>query len=334
MPTDTNLSPDDRDLRLAQHLGAVLDAEAPADRLTAEDQALLEALAAYRDVHAPGDVADAHADALWAGIAEQMAPAPAAPKTRRDHAAQPRQRQRFSRRVWTSALASVVVLAGLAWFVFRPSPNQPPLLVAEAEAEALVYQTPDGSDITLRPHTRLYRVMAATETERYQLEGEAYFEVTHNPDRTFQVEAGGGLVSVLGTSFNVSTWGEAVQVYLSEGRVRFESMTSDAEVTLAPGEQATLSDGQVTQAATSADTSLDWMQSTLAFEQQPLQTLLDELAQHYRIDFEVDPTQAAETLTGQVQLDDDAMATLDALGMVLGGRFEEIRARTYRFVAD
>ncbi|MEM1094340.1 MAG: FecR domain-containing protein [Bacteroidota bacterium] len=334
MTTDTNLSPDDRDLRLAQHLGAVLDDQEAPSALDADDRTLLNALTAYREAQAPAAVEDAHADALWAGIADQMAPAPAAPKPRLDRAAQPRQRQRISRRVWASALASVIVLAALAWFTLRPSPAQPPLLVAEAGAEALVYQTPDGSDVTLRPHTRLYRVMAATEAERYQLEGEAYFEVVRNPERTFQVEAEDGLVSVLGTSFNVSTWGDAVQVYLSEGRVRFESLATGADVTLAPGEQATLADGQVTQAPTAPDAALDWMQRTLAFEQQPLQTLLDELSQHYRIGFEVDDVQAAETLTGQVQLDDDAMATLDALGIVLGGRFEEIRVRTYRFVAD
>lgn len=56
---------------------------------------------------------------------------------------------------------------------------------------------------------------------RIRLEGEAYFEVTHNPRRPFVVEFEGGEIQVLGTSFNVKAYrdDDIVAVTLDEGRV-------------------------------------------------------------------------------------------------------------------
>ena len=118
---------------------------------------------------------------------------------------------------------------------------------AAAGSERVTYTAPDGSEVTLRPHTSLYALDAEAGTMRYRVEGEAFFAVVRDPSRTFVVEADGARVQVLGTRFDVSTWGERTSVYLEEGRVRFEHVPTGQAVMLAPGQRSVVTDVTVRQ---------------------------------------------------------------------------------------
>jgi len=167
---------------------------------------------------------------------------------------------------------------------------------------------------------------------RYRLEGEGYFVVTSNPERTFSVEGNNGLVSVLGTQFNVSTWGNQTTVYLEEGRIRFEHLTSQASTELVPGQRSTLTEtGQLlTPATESNDDYLDWMRGEMTFDQHTLQEILSELGHHYAITFNVDDALLTETFSGRLDLSDQTLSLQD-LGNVMGGSFVESTPGTYRF---
>ena len=54
--------------------------------------------------------------------------------------------------------------------------------------------------------------------------GEAYFSVAKDPERPFVVRAGGGEVTAIGTEFNVSLAGDHMEVFVTEGRIRFEPL--------------------------------------------------------------------------------------------------------------
>ncbi|MEM1043145.1 MAG: FecR domain-containing protein [Bacteroidota bacterium] len=295
------MPPDDRDLRLARQL----DAGEASDGSDALRHALESARPAAPSVEA------GTSERLWAGIEAQMGPAP--------RAARPPLRL-VQRPVVRWAAAALVLLAfGVAVWT-----TQQPDLVAVAVAETVTWDAPDGSTVTLRPNSRLVH-----HGERaYGLDGQAFFAVTSDPDRPFTVEAGPGTVRVLGTRFDVSTWGGETAVFVEEGRVAVEG--ASAEVVLGAGGAAAASSAGVARVeAPSAETYLDWQRGEVAFERERVQRVADEIGQHFDVRVAVGAA-ADETVSGVIRLDDVRQALGD-LGRILGGGFEA-DGDGYRFV--
>src|SRR3546814_7539598 len=74
------------------------------------------------------------------------------------------------------------------------------------------------------------------------LQGEAYFEVTHRNGMPFKVHAGQMGVTVLGTEFHIKARGAEPEVALVSGKVRVGVLGEEENsMVLAPGEKAQLS---------------------------------------------------------------------------------------------
>jgi ferric-dicitrate binding protein FerR (iron transport regulator) len=83
---------------------------------------------------------------------------------------------------------------------------------------------PDGSKVWLAADSRLKypRSFAANRRDLY-LEGEAFFEVTRNPQKPFVVQLVAGAVRVLGTSFDIKAYKSHHEIITSvaTGKVAF-----------------------------------------------------------------------------------------------------------------
>lgn len=92
---------------------------------------------------------------------------------------------------------------------------------ASAEQGPRTLELEDGSTVTLlTPETRV--AMGTSEPGERGLvlaTGRAEFDVTHRPGRTFTVTAGGVMVTVLGTRFEVDRRSQDVRVSVTRGRV-------------------------------------------------------------------------------------------------------------------
>jgi ferric-dicitrate binding protein FerR (iron transport regulator) len=89
-----------------------------------------------------------------------------------------------------------------------------------SEADTL----PDGSGVFLNKKTHLaYSFDKKKKTHRVKLKGEAYFNIHHEADKTFIVEAGDALIRDIGTSFNVKAYPKSntIEVVVEEGKVMF-----------------------------------------------------------------------------------------------------------------
>lgn len=304
----------DRDLSLAQSLGAALETDGtlhpntlPPDHPDAD---LYQHLLAYKQART-SEADPAQQTALWHRVAVGMAP--------------PRARIVPLFR-WAAVAASVLVLIGLGWLLTR----QPtPVLLAAATDTTVTYTAPDGSTVALRPHSALYQGSGAA--HRYRLVGEGFFDVTPSADRTFTVEAGEAEVTVLGTRFNVSTWGPAPAVYLETGRVRFGTPGTGAFVELTPGQYSEIEEtGTPAPPRAVASTAyLDWLQSEMYVEARPLRRVLAELEQHFDIQITAPEPLQNETLSGRIILDTPAQS-LNDLALVIGARLVVVDAQTYR----
>ena len=330
MPDDTMLPDDDRDLLLARRLAEQLEEHAPLDHAgedeTGEDASFFRALLSFKSAQQ-----DAHpmpADAsqrVWAILEQRIAQDQPAPESR------PALRliRSLPARTWMAAAASVVLLGLVGWLLWSSAPT--PVLLASAETDLVTYTAPDGSVVRLRPHSHLYAL--DEDDARYRLVGEGFFDVIKNEARTFKVEANEAQITVLGTRFNVSTWGNETAVFLAEGRVRFEHAGS--AVVLEPGQRSLLTATSTLADPASADSAeyLDWLNGELNFAQRPLHRVLEELAYHFAVTLDVPEPMRQETVTGRLFLQDKEQSIADLAGL-LEGRFVQVDDETYRFVRN
>lgn len=121
------------------------------------------------------------------------------------------------------------------------------------------------------------------------LTGEAFFEVSKDPEHPFIVNSNGMDVKVLGTKFNVSAYPEdtIVNTVLVEGSVRLGSQGfEDGESTLLePGYKAAWDRTKHSATTEKVETDLytGWMQGKLVIRKMGFDDILKKLERHYNV---------------------------------------------------
>jgi len=232
------------------------------------------------------------------------------------------------------AVAATVIIAAFIGVYNVIFITQEHLLYQTAEAKGSV-SLEDGSEVTLRPYSKLYEISHSKDEMSYRLEGEGYFEITKVDDRRFAVTAGNGRITVLGTRFNVSTWGEQVQVFLEEGSIELENIQSKERVLLSPGEAARISKTASLEFNRVVDPEefTDWKKDTLVFKNRDITTIVQELEQQFNISVTLNEDLKSVTLSGELTLNNPQQA-LDYLALTLEGSFEKVSDNSYRFISS
>lgn len=147
----------------------------------------------------------------------------------------------------------------------------------------------DGTRVWLNAASSLRYPTAFTAGKRVvQLTGEAYFEVSAQPQRPFMVQVGNCRVEVLGTHFNINAYdeGTSIRTTLAEGSV---SVTEgDKHVLLKPGEQATSNEQTQTFQRTEVniDQVMAWKNGLFYFDDTNIQEIMQEIARWYNLGVE------------------------------------------------
>jgi|SRR5574344_86457 ferric-dicitrate binding protein FerR (iron transport regulator) len=143
--------------------------------------------------------------------------------------------------------AAIIIFAGIAILHLRDADNHGgEILVSQINNEkaSLVKVLEDGSTVYIAQKTALKYPMRFTVEERVvSLKGEAFFDISKNPDRPFIIETELVKVEVLGTSFNIkSAFSNQFELSVREGRVKVTLKKSGEERILYKNETAILSD--------------------------------------------------------------------------------------------
>ena len=199
------------------------------------------------------------------------------------------------RRLFTAGrMAVAAVLLGMvfmaAWFWF-PGRRQPAVEWVETYNPKGIRSSivlPDGSKVWLAADSRLKypRQFAANRRDLY-LEGEAFFEVTRNPQKPFVVQLEEGAVRVLGTSFDIKAYKTHHEVITSvaTGKVAFipgHSSNSDT-VLLTPNKKAVynINSHQTEIKETDALADKAWIDGVLLFDAVTLGEIAVALERYY-----------------------------------------------------
>lgn len=229
------------------------------------------------------------------------------------------------------AAAAVIIIAGVFSFFYFQGSHQPKLLASSGQSIQTV-TLKDGSSITLRPHSKLFTVKKVKSKAVYKLKGEAQFDVTHNPSRTFTVKTTSGVISVLGTRFVLSSWGHRMQVYLQRGKVKVEDLQHADSVIIQPGEAAVVSKAKPIKVVKKAKAKefTDWLSQRLVFNNELARQVIEELEQQFNISISLPKNIEQKRISGQLSLK-KLQSVLDDLALVLNGSFQKTSPKSYIF---
>lgn len=190
---------------------------------------------------------------------------------------------------WAAALA-LVAGAGLVWRLTRTSTELP---TAAATYTTNVGQTDsltlsDGTVAILGPVSRLAVSAGYGDGARtVELEGVAWFDVTHDNTRPFRVKAGSAEIEDLGTRFGVTATGDEVRVVVESGSVAIQDTVkrSARRVTLKAGEAATLRANQsLPTPSARTESDIAWLSGHVVFDNAPLARVRDDLRRWYGLE--------------------------------------------------
>ena len=157
-----------------------------------------------------------------------------------------------------------------------------------AKSEVVTNILPDGTEVELNQNSSLtYYVKKLKRKRCAYLVGEAYFDVKHDKSKPFIVYADGIQITVTGTSFNVNSGGNSIEISLVEGSISVNYCDTAKTFNLKAGESLLVNKKtRVIEFESQMDVNnLTWKTNELIFKNSSLNDVLSRLEKIYNISF-------------------------------------------------
>ena len=198
-----------------------------------------------------------------------------------------------------AAILFIPLLLASTWLFYKQFDQQSPVKFAMQEITSppgirSQVVLPDGSKVWLNAESTIkFNVPFSKESRDVDLLGEAFFDVTKNPDQPFVVQSGNIKVKVLGTRFNCKAFAEdqQIEVILEEGRIVLNSQTTSGskEEILNPGDRAVIEreSGSTTISNENINKYIAWHTGKLVFDNTPMNEVAQLLERWYGVEVTV-----------------------------------------------
>jgi ferric-dicitrate binding protein FerR (iron transport regulator) len=208
--------------------------------------------------------------------------------------------KKYSRLI-TGVAAMLILIAGISFFMTRPSFGIHDRIVSKAEhfeiqnkTEVVVQKTlPDGSIVWLKPGaTLIYERHDEKSKREVAFAGEAFFEVAKDPLHPFIITAAEMKIRVVGTSFNVIALpnSRTFKVTVVTGKVQVTADNKKGQrktILLLPKQQASFNLGSHTLVQTEINSvqlkKQLWKPFSLSFSDATMETVSEELEKAFQI---------------------------------------------------
>ncbi|WP_455592039.1 FecR family protein [Bacteroides sp.] len=196
--------------------------------------------------------------------------------------------KRNKRWVWTfasSAAAILILVVGFFFLSERAMPEVPQYYTYLGGESKSKITLEDGTKVVLNKHSKLsYSSQFGVDRRVVRLDGEAFFEVTHDKSHPFEVEMGGAKIIVLGTTFDVkaSLESDVIVATLVQGSIRFESPKQ--KVMISPNQQLKFNKkgSGITIEEVDAQYETSWKDNLIQYKSIRLNDLVKELELRYQ----------------------------------------------------
>jgi transmembrane sensor len=192
---------------------------------------------------------------------------------------------------WVAAASLVAVIVSYAIFY---NSN---IVHSTLGNETLLVTLPDGSTINLNAGTELsYNKITWSLNRSVNLSGEAFFKVEKG--EKFNVITNSGVVSVLGTSFNVLERKNKFRVECFTGKVEVVNDLNSTIITKGEFVNQSSTHALVKEKNTKASESPSWINGDYSYKNEQLATILNDISTHFNITINANKKIDEFTFTG------------------------------------
>lgn len=191
---------------------------------------------------------------------------------------------------WQKVAVSIILIVSLgfsAYHIFKPKQQIELNKYGSSAGEVKEITLSDGTKVWLNSSSLLIASEPFIGNSReVSLFGEAYFEVSHNPEQPFIVQTRGLKTKVLGTHFSVVAYptDEIHEIALYNGKVQVAPEINPANFNLKPGDRAyfTVKSGDLKVISTDLGKEAQWRDGILRFYNEDLFSISKKLERKFQ----------------------------------------------------
>jgi len=217
-----------------------------------------------------------------------------------------------------AAVFGLFVLSGIVLFNMNRFNSQNPLSVSNQitkSGEMKTLKLPDGSVITMNGSSTVSYELTATE-RKIVLKGQAHFEVAPIKTAPFKVQTEKGLITVLGTGFDVVAYpNKELSVSVNHGKVSVEN--NNKKVILTQGMAASTNGNELNSIAMDS-TTVQWRGNFLTFQEANVQTVVETIENKYNVELLADKKLDNKKFTGKFKQNASIKEILEVLNVTMG----------------
>lgn len=156
----------------------------------------------------------------------------------------------------------------------------------QVSAQSRYIKLPDGSIVILHSGST-FEIDSSRfniRSRELTLNGEAYFDVQHDPSKPFIIHTGTVTTTVLGTAFNIRQSGDSVTVIVTRGKVEVKDKQKLLAVLL-PDQQIVYDSHmkEAVQQQVAAQHAITWLKNGLNFKDETLEDVSKRLQARYHV---------------------------------------------------
>ena len=220
-------------------------------------------------------------------------------------------------------IAAVLLLFwfGMQFFVAKEEVQQTEtiacqtLYVPQGQRAELILS--DGTKVWLNAKTKLiYPTHFEKGNRIVTLDGEAYFDVTHNDKQPFIVKTEKMDIKVLGTEFNVLAYSgeKEPEIALLKGSIELNLGATGSKYKMSPNEDVKLSNNKLYVSQISHYDYFMWKEGILSFTNESVESIISKLQIYYDIKIVVEKRNLLRlSYTGKFRTDDGVEQVLKVL---------------------
>lgn len=223
------------------------------------------------------------------------------------------------RRRWIYYVSAVASIAVVLVFIFgRPNGleqyNAP-------MASNTNFELPDASKVILNADSKIrYDKKRWYEKRSLKLEGEAFFDVEKGA--IFEVRTQKGIITVLGTEFNVFARSTGFKVSCQEGQVMVTTLAGTNEIITA-GQGVELVGENLRRFDLITPEAAPWVEGVFDYNERPISEIINEIERQYAVKIEYPKNLATELITSRFIKSDNLEEALEDIIYAHRLEFEE-----------
>lgn len=231
--------------------------------------------------------------------------------------------RRLSRRSILSAAAAVLLLLSVGLLIFSGDGSTS---IENTTDQPMAVSLPDGTEVLLQQGSGITYGADYNVTDRLiDLDGQAYFQVAKDAERSFLVNTSETELRVTGTAFNLRVTGEELEVEVSEGSVELHR---DGDVVPVKANHCGLAvPGKACVVMTAKELNRHaWRTGILRFNDTPFTDVIKTVSNNYG--FDVDFTEGCAFPVTSNFSNDDPVSVLQTIADLGQGNLEVLDEAT------